>query len=190
MERIIVSSDDMWNYFQTNKEELKTTEHIVAENDEFGIIISLTEEDGFPCFIVTADEYQHAEEVAISEKDCKETITTLYENYLSKKFITELLGEDSLEDKMYERELELDDAVISFLDIAIEDDSAAFLGLEADAICEDIKDHLLEYIYRKHGLSCRRPMFLEDEDTGEDFYEEYPYEHMLFEDEDNPLYSN
>ena len=89
-----------------------------------------------------------------------------------------------------ERELELDDAVSMLLDTVIEEDVAMFLGPEADEICEDIKDHILEYLYRKHGISTRRPMVLEDTETGEDFFEEYPYEHMEFEDEDNPMYKD
>jgi hypothetical protein len=40
---------------------------------------------------------------------------------------------------------------------------------------------------RKWGLMIRRPMFLEDE-AGEEFFEEFPYDCIEFEDEDNPIY--
>ena len=89
-----------------------------------------------------------------------------------------------------ERELELDDAFTMLLDTLIEEDLGLFFGAEADEILEDIKDHTLEYLYRKHGISVRRPMVLEDEETNEDFFEEYPYDSMVFEDEDNPLYKD
>ena len=54
-----------------------------------------------------------------------------------------------------------------------------------DAIV-DVKEHMLEYMARKPGLLIYRPMYLEDED-GKDFYSEYPYEEMIFED-CNPIY--
>mgnify|MGYP000833253049 CR=1 FL=1 len=37
------------------------------------------------------------------------------------------------------------------------------------------------------GISIYRPMYLEDADTGEDYFTEYPYDDMVFED-DNPIY--
>ena len=55
-----------------------------------------------------------------------------------------------------------------------------------EEIADDVKEHTLEYIARRHGLPIYRPMYLEDED-GKDFYSEYPYEEMIFEDY-NPIY--
>lgn len=191
MQKIIVNASDVWDYFQKHKAEFGENEHVIAENEEFGVEISLTSEDGLPCFIVTADGYQYDEKRAVSAKDCKETVEVLYEDFLTDKFIDGDEYEESRlnqEDMMAERELELDDAITMLLDTVIEEDVTLFLGPEADDVCEDVKDHLLEYLYRKHGISTRRPMVLEDTETGEDFFEEYPYEHMEFEDDDNSLY--
>lgn len=192
MQKITVAASEVWDYFQKHKAELEKSEHTIAENEEYGVEISITNEEGLPCFMVTADGYQYAEERAISANDCKETVETLYGDYLTEKFVDGADDESRLdqEDMIAERELELDDAVSMLLDTVIEEDVAMFLGPEADEICEDIKDHILEYLYRKHGISTRRPMVLEDTETGEDFFEEYPYEHMEFEDEDNPMYKD
>lgn len=192
MQKIMVDSSDVWNYFQKHKAELEKSEYIIAENEEYGVEISLTNEEGLPCFIVTADGYQYSEERAVSANDCKATVETLYENFLTEKFID---GEDyasrlDQEDMISERELDLDDAFTMLLDTLIEEDLGLFFGAEADEVLEDLKDHTLEYLYRKHGISVRRPMVLEDEETGEDFFEEYPYGSMVFEDEDNPLYKD
>ena len=90
------------------------------------------------------------------------------------------------QDAIEEREMELDIAVSEFISAVLGGD--AYLDSEDyDDIIEDCKDHFLEYLARKHGLDIFRPMVLEDED-GEDFYEEYPYECMEFDDEDNPIY--
>lgn len=192
MQKITVDASEVWDYFQKHKAELEKSEHTIAENEEYGVEISITNEEGLPCFMVTADGYQYAEERAVSANDCKETVETLYENFLTEKFVDGAEDESRLdqEDMIAERELELDDAFTMLLDTLIEDDLGLFFGAEEDEILEDIKDHTLEYLYRKHGISVRRPMVLEDEENGEDFFEEYPYDSMVFEDEDNPLYKD
>lgn len=192
MQKITVVASEVWDYFQKHKTELEKSEHTIAENEEYGVEISITNEEGLPCFMVTADGYQYAEERAVSAKDCKETVETLYEDYLTDKFVDNEEYESRLdqEDEIAERELELDDAFTMLLDTLIEEDLGLFFGMEADDVLEDLKDHTLEYLYRKHGISVRRPMVLEDEETGEDFFEEYPYDSMVFEDEDNPLYKD
>lgn len=71
---------------------------------------------------------------------------------------------------------------------ALMDESIDALGAdESFEIAEDVLDHMCEYLYRKYGISARRPMILEDE-NGEEFFEEYPYECMEFDDPDNPVY--
>ena len=92
-----------------------------------------------------------------------------------------ILEEDrEREDEIEERELELTEATEVFVN-AVADD----LQIDSEVI-EECKEHFLEYLYRKFGLTIRRPMVLEDEE-GEDFFEEYPYECMIFED--IPLYN-
>ena len=59
--------------------------------------------------------------------------------------------------------------------------------VEHSEVYDDLKEHFLEYMARKWGLVIHRPMFLEDE-NGEEFYEDYPYDCIEFEDEDNPIY--
>lgn len=197
MQKIIVRAIDVWGYFQKNKTSLEKTEYTIAENEEFGVVISLSSENGNPCFVVTADDYQYAEERATSENECQTIVNKLYESYLTGNFLNDDIPdeEDSeteslldQKDMISEREEELDVAVIAFLEIVIEGDISEFLGEETDEVCEDVKDHILEYLYRKHGISPRRPMVLEDEETKEDFFEEYPYGSMVFDYENNPVY--
>lgn len=92
MQKIIISAGDVWGYFQKHKEELQKTEHIIAENEEFGVEISLSAENGLPCFVVTADNYI-CEERAVSESDCKETDEKLYDNYLTNNFVDDEVAE-------------------------------------------------------------------------------------------------
>lgn len=82
-----------------------------------------------------------------------------------------------------EREEEIDSAVREFVNI-VSDTGCYNLTDEA---MDDLKEHFLEYMYRKWGIGIYRPMYLEDADTGEDYFTEYPYDDMVFED-DNPIY--
>lgn len=193
MVSIIVEAENVWDYFQKHKLELEQKMIAIAENPDYGVIIYVSNENDLPVFTVTADEYQYDEQYAVSANDCLKTVRTMYDQYLTENFLKcdEGVSEDevsllSIEDEIAERELELDDVVALFIGTAMDEDYTT-LGSDFDEICEDVKDHFLEYLARKHDIAVRRPMILEDED-GEEFFEEYPYECMEFEDEDNPIY--
>lgn len=187
-ENIIIEADDVWDYFRRHKAELRNEVHIIAENDEYGVSVSLTEEREYPLVTVYVDDYLYDEESALSKDDCTKVVEDLYDRYLTSNILT-LDEEESAftqEDAISEREIELDDAFISLLDSILEGGIDSVVE-DADEVYEDIKDHVLEYIARKHKLPIYRPMMLEDED-GEEFFTEYPYECMIFDDEDNPVY--
>ena len=191
--KVTVEASELWDYFQKHKEKLVSSMHEVASNDEFGIVIYITEDEGLARIVVTADDEEVYDEEVISAKDCKDTAERIYDDYLTSNVIEILAGgkddeDDSrfeIEDQIEEREAELEDALYMFLGAVCDDDSVEYY-LE-DELVQDVKEHFLEYLARKWGIPIRRPMFLEDED-GEEFFEEYPYEYMVFDDEDNPIY--
>ena len=193
MSRIIVSEAEVWNYFQDCKDDLKSHMHKIAENTEYGIEIFVTEDSGLPSIVVTADNVQVFEETAVSENDCKKTASEIFDSYLTSKVIATLLGgetkdeptEVDIEDTIAEREEELDCLMWDFFTGLT--DGAYIDGIDLDTVLEDCKEHFLEYIARKHGILIYRPMILEYEDGTEEV-EDYPYEHMEFDDEDNPIY--
>lgn len=104
------------------------------------------------------------------------------EEFDDKEF--DLKMEISNEQLICERETELDDCINWFLDTV--SDKLPVIDFEDDDI-EDIKDHFCEYVARKYGVNIWRPMYLEGED-GKDFYTEYPYEAMVYDDPGNPIY--
>ena len=99
-----------------------------------------------------------------------------------------ILDEENLsqEDMIAERETELDDAVISLLDAVLDGDSQMEIyekGIDLEELCTDLKDYIIEHLAKDYGLtSIRRPMILEDDETGEDFFTENPYECMVYDD--------
>lgn len=195
--KITVSASDVWGYFQDAKEDLKSHMHQIAGNPEYGVAIFVTEDSGLPSIVVTADDVQVYEETAVNAHDCQKTVEKIYDDYLTSKVIASLLGNEDddadeltaldIEDMIDERESELDAAVYEFVMTAIQDAYFDDCTSDFDDICEDLKEHFLEYMARKHGLPVYRPMMLEYEDGTEEM-SEYPYEDMEFEDPDNPLY--
>ena len=85
-----------------------------------------------------------------------------------------------------EREDEIDAAVDDFLAVILQTNGYEY-DSAIDEIHDDAKEHFIEYLARKFKFEIYRPMYLEDE-NGEDFFEEYPYGCMEFEDEANPIY--
>lgn len=193
--KIVVQAEDLWKYFQANKPDFATSMHEIASNDEFGTVVFVTEEDGLPKLVVFLDGDEIYSEITVSAADCEKTAKKIYSDYLTSKVVDILMDKDAGEDEysrldletmIDDRELELDDALLMFFGEIFKDDACMDYYLDDDMI-EDVKEHFLEYLARKWELPIYRPMFLEDED-GEEFFEEYPYEYIIFDDEDNPIY--
>ena len=195
MSNIMIESHDLWDYYQEHKDELSASMHEVANHFDYGIKIYITGDESKPQIVVEADDEEVYREDIASEWDCRNTAERIYNDYLTAKAM-EMLGleekdiedseEDDINEQIEEREIELDDAVYQFLTDVL-GGAPYIVGDDLDEMLDDLKEHFLEYMARKWGLDIYRPMILEDED-GEDFFEEYPYECMVFEDEDNPVY--
>lgn len=198
MGEIIIDAEDVWAFFNRKGKALEEEMALIAQNTEYGIDVWLTREDGNPAVYVYADDVEMYEETMLSEADCKRSVRRIYEKYLTNEVIDELLemgddydpfeGQDKPEDveeydpthDIEDRENQLDDAITSFLIEAGGDDFDA-RNIDLDDIVADCKEHFLEYLARKHNFRVYRPMFLEADD-GTEFYTEYPYEQMIFDD--------
>ena len=193
MKKIIIEPQSLWDYYLTHEEELLTTMALVAENTVYGVDIYLTVERGCPCLVVHIDGYFEDQELCVSDEDCVETFERYASQYLSGDFLGEIPDEDEelsksvVEDTISEREDELSDAIVAFIATALGNDFKGIDVDDLDNIFDDCKEHFLEYLARKHNVRVYRPMILEDEEDGEDFYAEYPYEHITFDD-DNEIY--
>lgn len=194
--KIAVEASELWSYFQKNKDELISSMREIASNDEFGIVIYLSaESEEFAHIIVEADDTEVYTETVISEGDCKYAAERIYNTYLSGSVVNVLTDGNitdgrswtQIEDEEIEnREYEIDDALYAFLGAVCDDVYYEDYYIDEELI-QDVKEHFLEYLARKWGLPIRRPMRMEDED-GEIFFEEYPYQYMIFDDENDPVY--
>ncbi len=195
--KIYVPAKDVWTFFKSNTARLKKEMVAIAENEGTKYAVYLTEDKGYPSFSVCKDdgeaEYQ---EGAISERDCAETAARCYARYLfpieihNEKWFPESsfedlngladkdLTEQDKQDNVYVREDELRFAMCDFLKVVLrlDCDPVEILTECGIALVDDVLDAILEYIGVDLGLEVYRPMFLVDEQSGDEVYSEYPYD--------------
>lgn len=196
-QKIILQPDEVWDYFVEHAEECDECMFEIASCSEYGTAVYLSRSSkGIGCITVEADDQEVYNEEVIDAEDTKKTVQKVYDDYLTDKVI-EILSDfepqedDTLQDQEDEiamREEELDNLIWDFVMGVFGGETYADFDCTGEVL-DDLKDHFLEYMYRKHGFDIYRPMVLEDED-GTEFFEEYPYEHMVFDDEDNPMYKD
>lgn len=166
----------VWDFFHAYKKDLTENMRLIASSSDGMLGIYLTEKGGDPFFVVEDCDDPIDEEIATSKKDCEETVKKLYAKYLDDD--DNFFESEAIDEREDELSVLFENLIMDIVD----------KGCNEDGLCdiiEDVKEHTLEYIARKHGLRIYRPMFLVDEYG--DFYSEYPYEEMEFED-DNPIY--
>lgn len=187
--KIYVEAPDVWEHFKTHIGEARSGLICLAENEEYGITIYMTESGGFPLITVDADGDEILEEEIESNLECDSVVAEIYDNYLTSNVIDILIGVEEEEneytiaeelDEIEERELELDDAVYGLLSTLVP--NLHDISDDPDEVYEDVKDHICEYLYQKHGISIYRPMILEDED-GSDYFTDFPYPEMELDED-------
>ena len=195
---IFVPANEVWTFFQGNRNRLEREQVVIAENNNTNYTICLTEEEGFPLFIVSRGESKEYEEDSINEQDCIETAKRCYKTYLFPVTICEtddseddeeeedFLIQQEQEDAIYERDDQLTFAVSDFLQVVLQEgqDGADILSAYGAAKIDEILDMILSLLAEEYGLMIYRPMFLTDEETGDEIYVEYPYD--TTEDSQNP----
>ena len=180
--KITVAPSDVWGYFHAHKDKFGSDMYLIAESGDGLIGIYITEQDGDPQFIVESSNEVIDEDMAVTKIDCEETAKKLYSKYLGYDELDMSEDTDIEQEIIDDREDELTVLFENFLFDLLPNTDEDTLS----EIASDVKEHMLEYIARKHGMPIYRPMYLEDED-GEDFFSEYPYKEMIFED-CNPIY--
>jgi len=150
---IKIQPQDLWAKFQREKEELKTTMKLIAENPEYGVEIYLTEQDGYPAITVLVDDTECCCDVGLNASDCEQTASAIYDDYLTSKII-EILGapeddgddltEQEIQELIEDRENELSMLVYDFVRAVLDTDVEDYIR-DPDTFCEDCVDHFLEY---------------------------------------------
>lgn len=184
---IYVLPENVWEFFQKNKKRLSDEMVVIAENEDTGYAVYLTEEEDHPYFCVCqgkgAPEY---EDIAICKADCIEVAKVCCAKYLlpitviangDGGCIMEMAtDEPDQEDIMYEREDELAMALYDFLSVVLQEDES-FCGatdISDPEWLEKVLDAILEDLATNFDMPIYRPMIITD-DLGNETYTDYPY---------------
>lgn len=197
----ILDPEEVWDYWIQHPEEIIGVMFGIATYEDLGIEIYMTADNAKNLrVVVEADSIEIYEESMINDIDCLKSCQKIYDEYLTESVSSILARFDMSPEKLKtkeeieqeaidERELELDSAVYDFYSNVL-GFNAKFEPQDEQEMLEDLKEHFLEYMSRKHSIPIYRPMYLEDVDTNQEYYSDYPYDDMVFEDEDNPVYKN
>lgn len=182
---IILEPSEVWDYFENNVGKLHSSYHLIASNDEYGAEIYITVNSyGKAQIIAELDGDRMETTTVFNAEECEKVCRSVYDDYLTPSAVSSATqveydeGDRGNEEDLIEiRESELDDAVYNCLMEILEsyDD-------DMDALVETTKEYLCEFLARTCKLPVYRPMHLVDED-GEEFFSEYPYEDMIYDDE-------
>lgn len=173
-------TNQVWSWYQTTDEPILS----IGSAPDFGVEVYAFRGDSGLEICAEADGELIYDEEVYDEDSCLAAVNDVVDTYLSSSAFDALApyGEDDDElnrEMIDDRESELDDAVSDFLSIVLD----GCILHDIFDICEDFKEHAIEYIYKKYELPIYRPMILEDED-GNEFFEEYPYDHLDLSEED------
>lgn len=211
---ITIEASDVWDYAQEHAEELVNISHIIASNDDYGIEVLISkddiDDDAVYIYVEADDEEVYGKYITDRTQSAK-IVKDIYDDYLTSKVLETLgycevnvISSDDDDDEELDKEVQVDieDDDIQCrendLDFAVNDFietvtdctlSHIFSNQQAEEILQDCKEHFLEYMARKWGIDIYRPMYLYTE-KGERYFTEFPYEEMVFDDPDNPLYKN
>lgn len=185
MRNIILEPSEVWGYFQRNAGKLQSSYHLIASNDEYGAEIYVSADSYGDAQIIAELDGDRMETTVVSTaEECERVCHSVYDDYLTPSAVSSNVQvEDEESNKENEeflidvREQEIDNAVYNCLMEILEsyDD-------DMDALVETTKEYLCEFLARTCKLPVYRPMHLVDED-GEEFFSEYPYEDMIYDDE-------
>lgn len=205
---IHIPADKVWDFFHKNVKRLTEEMVNIAENKETEYAVYLTEDNGYPSFVVCkgSNDPEYTEG-AINKNDCTDTARRCYEKYLfpvtvvEKKSADASDGKDDIDqtmmDTVFVREDELREALCDFLQVALQEGEKGLDILDAygEAIVDEVLDHILDYLTIDHGYKIYRPTILVDGETGEEVFVEYPYEcadnpFEEIEDDSTVIYNN
>lgn len=189
--KIHVKPEDVWKFYNRNASQLAEEMVSIAENEDTGTNVYLTEDNDSPQLVVTDnnDKVVH-EEYLVSHRDAEHSAKKIYEKYMVPIDVggdeedDEEITRSDMEDAIYEREDEILMAFEDFLEVLMEADRDILYDGYHDKQFDDLLNKVVRTIAVDAGIRVRRPMFLVDERTGLEVYTEYPYEEYDFDDDE------
>lgn len=157
----IIPVGEIRKFFYENRFYLKDEYSLVATEEDAGVEVYITEENGVPYFLVEVDGKVEYEAYAPSETE----IEKVYSNIIS-LYVDEFGEDEVLSDEDMERLSEIHSATKEYLGILLECETSDCF--EDDCI-EEIASAFEEYLFDAYGFSIHHPIVDGDEVI------QYPY---------------
>lgn len=170
---VSVKPDELWGYFQANKEALKEKYLLVADDPEEDTEIYLTEEEGMPFFLVEIGGNYEAEVASTSKEIAEEYYASLLTLYITEYSDTSGDGE-IFSKKELDRLDDIQEAAEQFLYVLI-GASLSDVGIEEKDI-DDIVYLVEEFLCENYRIPVYHPNIVEDEESGECFVAPYQFD--------------
>ena len=188
--KVNIEAADVWRYWQLHQTQLLGSPYCIAEDAESGLEIELsTNQYTQPEITVFFDDDEVSREICYGPSDCNAIVLQVYNDYLSSPvsaYQSKQAGKAAAPQsakpvpdhgaEIADRWDELTTAVFDLLTVVFPKTDIPVL----DGIADEAAEKILWVLHREFKLPIYRPMWLED-DAGE-FFEEYPYPHMVYEE--------
>jgi hypothetical protein len=183
--RVHLKVDDAWDFFEKNTERLEEEMVEIASESQTSADIYLTEDDDFPCIVVYKNDVEVQRECCLNKKDLENSLQKIYMKYLvPDNSEDEPSEEDEIDEEIRKREDEIYQAFANFINELTEDPASALEFCGGEDSIEHVVNHIIRYLAVDCGFRIRRPMYVLDDDLGEEVFTEYPYEEYEFSDDE------
>lgn len=152
---VIVSVDEIWKFYEENRSHLREEYRLVAEDEESGVELYITEENGAPYFTVEIDSVVEYALAASSDDE----IESIYRKLLT-LYICEDDGEVHLSSEDAERVDEIQSATIEYLSVLLEANPFDYFD---EGCIDEITSAFEEYLHDAYGYAVRHPFVDGDE---------------------------
>ena len=146
---VMVSVSEIREFYIKNQLALRDEYRLVADEEDTGVALYITEEDGLPYFLVEVDGDNEYEARASSETEIEKVYSQLLNFYICETDDDEVL---STED--FDRLEEIYDATIEYLSVLLEREPDEYFD---DNCLEEIALAFEGYLYDAYRLSVRHP---------------------------------
>lgn len=146
----VVPVGEIRKFYNENRSNLVEEYCLVAEEQETSVEIYITDEGGFPYFVVEVDGANEYEAKASSETEIEKVYSQLLNLYVCETDDDEILDTDDID-----RLGEIHCATIEYLSVLLECELEECFD---DVCIEEIASAFEEYLYDAYGFSIRHPI--------------------------------
>lgn len=150
--KVYIPCQEIWSYFMQHQVAfVRDDMHLAAESADGTVAMYITEENGFPDFIVERNGSFELEKIVTSSR--KADVEDVYQALLDAYSGEPADGAASLSEEDLDRLDELSEAALEFLSVVVEDDDC-FGAIDVELFLSNME----EYLFETEGVSVRHPI--------------------------------